>query len=39
MQGTEEKKNFFLMVMNAASEIRHCIFETRTGPKNGTFKE
>lgn len=25
--------------MKAASEIRYCIFEIRTGPKNGTFKE
>ena len=33
------RKLFFLTVMKAASEIRYCIFEIRTGPKNGTFKE
>ena len=38
IQGTEENF-FFLTVMKAASEIRYCIFEIRTGPKNGTFKE
>lgn len=38
-QFREQKKTFFLMVMKAASEIRYCIFEIRTGPKNGTFKE